>query len=386
MGGGAKASAAQTSAQATGTGPAPAIMEPPVFKLTAEQLSQAVVYTDDNHFKEAAAAGYVDFGKPWLVQECTEAIANMSVEPLATTLKNYRKEFPKQNETKTKHTISTPLPAGAGDKLAAQILKSFEPPEMLMATNSNQQISNVVKGVGSVLFLQGYAESCRTIGTESLMMGTLYAVHTGNMLIHPASCKGYVEWCVKHSGRGPAQIPLKKILASLREGKVRVGDEQFMLSTMVAQPGSIYWDPAGWLVARKADNLCSVALRKSFVVMASYSMEELSAHVSLQPVAEARGIQEREILKEIVHARLPAPKALQDQQVEKKPESQNTPSPPGALPPAVPPLAELAEQEQAGASQATAPGQPEQAELRAVAAPSPDSPALVELAEAAWAA
>ena len=218
------------------------------------------------------------------------------------------------------------------------------------------------------------------------MMGTLYAVHTGNMLIHLASCKGYVEWCVKHSGRGPAQIPLKKILASLREGKVRVGDDNFMLSTMVAKPGSIYWVPAGWLVARKADNLCSVALRKSFVVMASYSMEELSAHVSLQPVAEARGIQEREILKEIVHARLPAPKALEDQQVEKKPESQNTPSPPGALPPAVPPLAELAEQEQAGASQATAPGQPEQAELRAVAAPSPGSPASVELAEVAWAA
>ncbi|MFM7979461.1 MAG: hypothetical protein ACKPKO_09115, partial [Candidatus Fonsibacter sp.] len=88
----------------------------------------------------------------------------------------------------------------------------------------------------------------------------------------------------------------------------------------------------------------------SFVAMASYSMEELTAHVSLQLVAEAQDIQDREILKEIV--RLPAP--------------------------AVPPLAEFAEKEQAWAGQATAPGQPgpEQAVLRAVAAPSQDYAAI----------
>jgi len=282
---------------------------PLITQVPCEKHHKMITYSNDSEFQQALNDCTINFDLPLAIHGSEKALAAMTSEPLSTTLKTYRANFPKQQNARTTSCLNSPIHAGAGDKLASKLFQDFAPQESHSVLSSAEATSKSVGGIGSMIFLRGYMETHRGVSYEAVHQGTLYAQHTGQIFIYTISGSSFIDWCMKQSGKRPEEVEESRVVASLRAGKVEVNDEVVQMHHGMMTGSSLYWIPAGWLVARKADNSTAVALRKSFVMVSEAAKREHMSFLSLTPTKDDRSTQIRAVIEEIVNlASLKKPK------------------------------------------------------------------------------
>eukprot|EP00974_Lingulodinium_polyedra_P033877 3257862-Lingulodinium_polyedra.AAC.1 len=115
--------------------------------------------------------------------------------------------------------------------------------------------------------------------------------------------KSWSAWCSSKSGKAASTITMKQLLASLRAGKVKAGEDKILVKQAVLQSGAVLWVPPGWITARKLVNQTSgIALRKSVCLKTTAAVENLKAVAMARRAEPGRDAVEMALLDEIIKA------------------------------------------------------------------------------------